>query len=67
MNNNTFDLIQQEPNSIAYRRRHRCLSHVQTVDGVTYQVVSVLPMSDDSYRPETANTKLRYLISGDKK
>lgn len=67
MNDNTFDLIQQEPNSIAYRRRHRRLLHEQTVDGVAYQIVSVLPVSDGSYRPETANTKLRYLISGDKK
>ena len=67
MNDNTFDLIQQDPNSVAYHRRHRRLSHGQTVDGVTYQVVSVLPVSDGDYRPETVNTKLRYLISGDKK
>lgn len=67
MNDNTFDLIQQEPNTIAYRRRHRRFFHEQTVDGVAYQVVSVLPVSDGDYRPETVQSKLRYLISGDKK
>ena len=66
MNDTVFNTIQQEPHSGAYRRRHRWLSHEQVVDGVAYQVVSVLPFSDGDYRPETAETKLRYLISDGK-
>ena len=66
MNHNIFDDIQSEIHSTAYRRRHRHIEDEVVVDGMTYKVVSVVPKSDGSYRPETVQDKLKYLINGKK-
>ena len=33
---------------------------------MTYKVVSVVPKADGSYRPETVQDKLNYLLNGKK-
>ena len=66
MNQNIFDDIQSDIHSIAYRRRHRYIEDKVVVEGMTYKVVSVVPKADGSYRPETVQDKLNYLINGKK-
>ena len=61
-----FDQIQSDTHSTAYRRRHRYLEDEVVVDGMTYTVVSVVPVADGSYRPETVQDNLKYLINGKK-
>lgn len=66
MNQNIFDDIQSDIHSTAYRRRHRYIEDAIVVDGMTYKIVSVVPVADGSYRPETVQDKLKYLINGKK-
>ena len=66
LNHNIFDDIQSDIHSTAYRRRHRYIEDEVVVDGMTYKVVSVVPKADGSYRPETVQDKLKYLINGKK-
>lgn len=66
MNRNIFDEIQADIHSTAYRRRHRYIEDEVVVDGMTYKVVSVVPKADGSYRPETVQDKLNYLLNGKK-
>lgn len=65
-NKNIFDEIQSDIHSTAYRRRHRYIEDEVVVDGMTYKVISVVPKADGSYRPETVQDKLKYLINGKK-
>ena len=66
LNRNIFDEIQADIHSTAYRRRHRYIEDEVVVDGMTYKVVSVVPVVDGSYRPETVQDKLNYLLNGKK-
>lgn len=66
LNHNIFDEIQSDIHSTAYRRRHRYIEDEVEVDGMTYKVISVVPKADSSYRPETVQDKLKYLINGKK-
>ena len=66
LNQNIFDDIQSDIHSTAYRRRHRYIEDAIVVDGMTYKIVSVVPVADGSYRPETVQDKLKYLINGKK-
>ena len=66
MKYNIFDDIQSDIHSTAYRRRHRYFEDDVVVDGMTYKVISVVPKVDGSYRPETVQDKLKYLINGKK-
>ena len=66
LNQNIFDNIQSDIHSTAYRRRHHYIEDEVVVDGMTYKVVSVVPKADGSYRPETVQAKLKYLINGKK-
>lgn len=66
LNQKIFDDIQSDIHSTAYRRRHRYIEDAVVVDGMTYKVVSVVPVADGSYRPETVQDKLKYLINGKK-
>lgn len=66
LNQNIFDDIQSDIHSTAYRRRHRYIEDEVVVDGMTYKVVSVVPKADGSYRPETVQDKLNYLLNGKK-
>ena len=66
LNQNFFDKIQGDIHSPAYRRRHRYIEDAVVVGGMTYKVVSVVPVADGSYRPETVQDKLKYLINGKK-
>ena len=66
LNQNIFDDIQSDIHSIAYRRRHRYIEDEVVVDGMTYKVVSVVPKVDGTYRPESVQDKLKYLINGKK-
>jgi len=63
---NIFDEIQADIHSTAYRRRHRYIEDSMEIDGMTYKVISVVPVADGSYRPETVQDKLKYLINGKK-
>ena len=66
MNQNFFDKIQSDIHSPAYRRRHRYIEDAVVVGGMTYKVVSVVPVADGSFRPETVQDKLNYLLNGKK-
>ena len=66
LNENIFDEIQADIHSTAYRRRHRYIEDSIEIDGMTYKVISVVPVADGSYRPETVQDKLKYLINGKK-
>jgi len=66
LNQKSLDDIQSDIHSTAYRRRHRYIEDAVVVDGMTYKVVSVVPVADGSYRPETVQDKLKYLINGKK-
>ena len=66
MNENIFDEIQTDIHSTAYRRRHRYIEDSMEIDGMTYKVISVVPVADGSYRPETVQDKLNYLLNGKK-
>lgn len=66
LNQNIFDDIQSDIDSTAYRRRHRYIEDGIEIDGMTYKVISVVPVADGSYRPETVQDKLKYLINGKK-
>lgn len=66
MNQNSFDDIQRDIHSIAYRRRHHYAADEMEIEGMTYTVVSAVPFSDGDYTPETVQDKLKYLISGKK-
>ena len=66
LKNNLFEQIQSDIHSTAYRRRHHYIEDEVVVDGMTYKVVSVVPKADGSYRPETVQDKLKYLINGKK-
>lgn len=66
LNQNIFDNIQSDIHSTAYRRRHHYIEDAIVVDGMTYKIVSVVPVADGSYRPETVQDRLKYLINGKK-
>ncbi len=66
MNQNSFDDIQRDIHSTAYRRRHHYAADTIEIEGRTYTVVSVVPFSNGDYRPETVQDKLKYLINGKK-
>ena len=66
MNQNSFDDIQRDIHSTAYRRRHHYTTDKMEIKGMTYTVVSVVPFSNGDYRPETVQDKLKYLINGKK-
>ena len=66
LSQNIFDEIQSDIHSTAYRRRHRYIEDEVVVDGMAYKVISVVPKADGSYRPETVQDKLKYLINGKK-
>lgn len=66
MSQNSFDDIQQDIHSTAYRRRHHYAADKMEIEGMSYTVVSVVPFSDGDYRPETVQDKLKYLINGKK-
>ena len=66
LNENIFDEIQTDIHSTAYRRRHRYIEDSMEIDGMTYKVISVVPVADGSYRPETVQDKLNYLLNGKK-
>lgn len=66
MSQNSFDDIQQDIHSTAYRHRHHYAADKMEIEGMSYTVVSVVPFSDGDYRPETVQDKLKYLINGKK-
>lgn len=66
LSQNSFDDIQQDIHSTAYRHRHHYAADKMEIEGMSYTVVSVVPFSDGDYRPETVQDKLKYLINGKK-
>ena len=50
-------------NTTAYRRRNLYMEKKMHIDGKTYEVVSVLPLTDTENPPETAADKIKYLIN----
>ena len=65
-NQNLFDQVQQDTKSLAYQRRHRYMSNPVSVNGMTYDIVSVVPFPDMDYQPDSIEDKLKYLINGGK-
>ena len=60
------NLIESDVHSAGYRRRSHCQSRVAELDGKSYTIVSVFPINDIDYSPESASDKLRYLIESRK-
>ena len=65
-NQNLFELVQQDTKSLAYQRRHIYTENSVSANGMTYNIVSVVPFSDADYQPESVEDKLKYLINGGK-
>ena len=42
------------------------MSNPVSVNGMTYDIVSVVPFPDMDYQPESVEDKLKYLINGGK-
>lgn len=61
---NIYKEIEEKSNSNQYRRRHNYLHSETVIDGVTYKIVSVIPKSDDGYKPQKAPELFAYLVNG---
>ena len=64
MNKSLFDEIQKDTRTVEYQRRHVYTENPVSVNGMTYNIVSVVPFPDSDYQPETVGDKLKYLING---
>ena len=61
-----FHEIQKDTRTVEYQRRHVYTENPISVNGMTYNIVSVVPFPDADYHPETVEDKLKYLINGGK-
>ena len=63
MNKNMFHEVQKDTRTTEYQRRHVYTEHPVSVNGMTYDIVSVVPFPDMDYQPESVEDKLKYLIN----
>lgn len=66
MNRSMFHEVQKDTRTIEYQRRHVYTENSVSVNGTTYNIVSVVPFPDADYQPESVEDKLKYLINGGK-
>lgn len=66
MNRSMFHEVQKDTRTIEYQRRHVYTENSVSVNGMTYNIVSVVPFADSDYQPESVADKLKYLINGGK-
>ena len=66
MSKSMFHEIQKDTRTVEYQRRHVYTENPVSVNGMTYNIVSVVPFPDADYQPETVEDKLKYLINGGK-
>ena len=66
MNRSMFHEVQKDTRAIEYQRRHVYTENSVSVNGMTYNIVSVVPFPDADYQPESVEDKLKYLINGGK-
>ena len=66
MNRSMFHEVQKDTRTIEYQRRHVYTENSVSVNGMTYNIVSVVPFPDADYQPESVEDKLKYLINGGK-
>ena len=66
MNKIMFDEIQKDTCTIEYQRRHVYTENPVSVNGMDYNIISVVPFVDSDYQPESVADKLKYLINGGK-
>ena len=64
MNKSMFHEIQKDTRTVEYQRRHIYTENLVSVNGMNYNIVSVVPFPDADYRPESVEDKLKYLING---
>ena len=66
MNKSIYHEIQKDTRTVEYQRRHVYTENSVSAKGMTYNIVSVVPIPDSDYQPETVADKLKYLINGGK-
>ena len=64
MNKSMFDEIQKDTRTVEYQRRHVYTENPVSVNGMNYNIISVVPFPDADYQPESVEDKLKYLING---
>ena len=63
---NMFHEVQKYTRTTEYQLRHVYTEHPVSVNGMTYDIVSVVPFPDMDYQLEDVDDKLKYLINGGK-
>ena len=66
MSKSTFHEVQKDTCTVEYQRRHVYAGNPVSVNGINYDIISVVPFPDLDYQPESVKDKLEYLINGGK-
>lgn len=66
MNKSMFHEVQKDTRTTEYQRRHVYTENPVSVNGMDYNIISVVPFADSDYQPESVADKLKYLINGGK-
>ena len=66
MNKGIFHKVQKDTRTVEYQRRHIYTENPVSVNGMDYNIISVVPFADSDYQPESVADKLKYLINGGK-
>jgi len=66
MYKNMFHEVQKYTRTTEYQRRHVYTENPVSVNGMDYNIISVVPFADSDYQPESVADKLKYLINGGK-
>ena len=66
MNKSVFHEVQKDTRTTEYQRRHVYTENPVSVNGMNYDIISVVPFPDLDYQPESVKDKLEYLINGGK-
>jgi len=61
-----FHEVQKDTRTTEYQRRHVYTENPVSVNGMDYNIISVVPFADSDYQPESVADKLKYLINGGK-
>ena len=66
MNKNMFHEVQKDTRTTEYQRRHIYTGNPVSINGMDYNIISVVPFPDADYQPESVKDKLKYLINDEK-
>ena len=66
MDKSMFHEVQKDTRTVEYQRRHVYTGNPVSVNGMDYNIISVVPFPDADYQPESVKDKLKYLINGGK-